>query len=159
MKETKTHRFLLWFKSFGWHLTWLWDEAHCFMRTCYNHVISNHIRHQGGIHGAERDWLKRLSSIPILAESRPRAESASNPVSPASCFSFSSGCRNLLAVWWLPGCEFDGVPLGTVIAGDPVKRFTAGRGGRPLSPSPGFGIMKTYFPDVFMFEAPISAAT
>lgn len=120
-------------------------------------MISNHSRLYGNTPGAERDWSKKLSSIPILAESRPRAERASNPVSPASCFSLSSGCRNLLAVWLLVRCEFDGVSLGTVIAGDPVKWFTAGtRRGRPLSASLGFGIMKTYFPEVFMLEASVT---
>lgn len=106
-------------------------------------VIPGQSRYWESIPGAERDWLKRFPSIPILAERRPRAERASNPVSPASCLSVPSGCRNLLPVWSLAGWEFDAVSRGTVIAGHPVKWLPAGGGGRRLSWSTGLGTMKT----------------
>lgn len=107
------------------------------------HVISNQSRYWESIPEAEGDWLKIFASIPMLAESRPRADRASNPVSPASSLSIPSGWRNLLPVWSRAGWEFDAVSRGTVTAGDPAKCSPACEGRRILSCSTGFGTMKT----------------
>lgn len=107
-----------------------------------------------GIFGVERDWLKRFFFILILLESCLRVESVLNLVFLGfSCFFLLFGCRNLLVVWLLVGCEFDGVFFGIVIVGDFVKWFIVGRSwGRLLFLFFGFGIMKINFLEGFMLE-------